>query len=115
MPSIVWIDGTWYDRGSAVVSVFDHGLLYGDGVFEGIRAYHGRIFECAAHLDRFYHSAKSIRLTIPLSSEQVRSAIRETIRANNFTDCYIRLVAPRGVGSLGLSPSRCEKPSVFVI
>jgi len=111
----VWIDGRLVDKADAKVSVFDHGLLYGDGVFEGIRAYRGKIFECEAHLDRLYQSAKAIRLTIPLSREQVRAAMEETIKANNFTDCYIRLVVTRGVGSLGLSPTRCERPSVFVI
>jgi branched-chain amino acid aminotransferase len=111
----VWIDGRLVEKADAKVSVFDHGLLYGDGVFEGIRAYHGKIFECEAHLDRLYQSAKAIRLIIPLSRDQIRSAIEETIKANNFTDCYIRLVVTRGVGTLGLSPMRCERPSVFVI
>ena len=111
----VWIDGRVVDKADARVSVFDHGLLYGDGVFEGIRAYHGRIFEREAHLDRLFQSAKGIRLTIPLSREQLVAAIEETMKANNFTDCYIRLVVTRGVGSLGLSPIRCERPSVFII
>jgi branched-chain amino acid aminotransferase len=111
----VWIDGRLVDRADAKVSVFDHGLLYGDGVFEGIRVYHGKIFECEAHLDRFYQSAKAIRLTIPMTRDAVRAAMEETVKANNFTDCYIRLVVTRGVGTLGLSPVRCEKPSVFVI
>jgi branched-chain amino acid aminotransferase len=111
----VWIDGRLVDKAEAKVSVYDHGLLYGDGVFEGIRAYHGKIFECEAHLDRLYQSAKAIRLTIPLSRDQVRAAMEETMKVNNFTDCYIRLVVTRGVGSLGLSPTRCERPSVFVI
>jgi branched-chain amino acid aminotransferase len=111
----VWIDGRLVEKADAKVSVFDHGLLYGDGVFEGIRAYHGKIFECEAHLDRLYQSAKAIRLTIPLTRDQIRSAIEETIKANDFTDCYIRLVVTRGVGTLGLSPMRCERPSVFVI
>jgi branched-chain amino acid aminotransferase len=111
----VWIDGRIVDKADAKVSVFDHGLLYGDGVFEGIRAYHGKIFERDAHMDRLFQSAKGIRLTIPLSREQLVAAIEETIKANNFTDCYIRLVVTRGVGSLGLSPIRCERPSVFII
>ena len=115
MPQKVWLDGRLVDRADAKVSVYDHGLLYGDGVFEGIRVYHGRIFECDGHLDRFIHSAKAIRLTLPLSREQLKQAMEETIRANNVTDCYIRLVATRGVGSLGLSPVRCERPSVFII
>ena len=111
----IWMDGRLVDKADAKVSVFDHGLLYGDGVFEGIRMYHGRIFECAAHLDRLFQSAKAIRLNIPLTREQLRAAMEETAKSNNFTDCYIRLVVTRGVGSLGLSPVRCEKPSVFVI
>ena len=111
----IWLDGRLLDKADAKVCVYDHGLLYGDGVFEGIRAYGGRIFECDAHLDRLFQSAKAIRLTLPLSREQLRAAMEETIKANGFTDCYIRLVATRGVGSLGLSPVRCEKPSVFII
>jgi branched-chain amino acid aminotransferase len=115
MASKIWFDGKLVDQSEAKVSVYDHGLLYGDGVFEGIRAYNGRVFENEAHLDRFFQSAKGIRLTLPYTRQQISSAIEETIRANNFTDCYLRLVATRGVGSLGLSPVRCEKPSVFVI
>ena len=115
MAQKVWFDGRLVDRNDARVSVYDHGLLYGDGVFEGIRAYHGKIFECEAHLERLFQSAKAIRLTIPMSREQLKSAMEETIRANGFTDCYIRLVCTRGVGSLGLSPTRCERPTVFVI
>src|SRR5947209_5453797 len=94
-PLKVWIDGRLVDKADAKVSVYDHGLLYGDGVFEGIRSYHGRIFECDAHLDRLFHSARSIRLTIPLSREQLKQAMEETIRANGFSDCYIRLVVTR--------------------
>ncbi|HSU69388.1 MAG TPA: branched-chain-amino-acid transaminase [Tepidisphaeraceae bacterium] len=111
----VWIDGRLTDKADAKVSVFDHGLLYGDGIFEGIRAYNGKIFEWEAHLDRLFQSAKGIRLTIPLTREQLKAAVEETIKANNFSDCYIRLVITRGIGSLGLSPVRCEKPSVFII
>jgi branched-chain amino acid aminotransferase len=111
----VWIDGTLYDKDDAKVSVYDHGLLYGDGVFEGIRVYSGRIFECAAHIDRLYASAKAIRLTIPLSREQVRAAMEETVRVNNFRDCYMRLVVTRGVGYLGLNPNKCPTPTVIVI
>jgi len=115
MPQKIWFDGRLVEKSDAKVSVYDHGLLYGDGVFEGIRAYHGRIFECDAHLDRLFQSAKAIRLAIPYTREQLKSAMEETIRANNFTDCYIRLVCTRGVGTLGLSPTRCERPTVFVI
>src|SRR4030081_2769155 len=105
MPSSprVWINGKFFDKADAKISVYDHGLLYGDGVFEGIRVYHGKIFECDAHLDRLYASAKAIRLAIPLSREQFRAALEETFRANNFTDCYIRAVVTRGVGYLGLN------------
>jgi branched-chain amino acid aminotransferase len=115
MPLKIWIDGKLVDKADAKISVYDHGLLYGDGVFEGIRAYHGKIFEVKSHLDRLYASAKAIRLTIPLAREQFASAIEETVRANGFTDCYIRAVVTRGVGYLGLNPSKCEKPSVFII
>lgn len=111
----VWLDGRLVDKADAKVSVFDHGLLYGDGVFEGIRAYNGRIFRCDDHLERLFQSAKAIRLTMPLSREQLRAAIQQTMAANELRDCYIRLVVTRGVGTLGLSPIRCERPSVFVI
>lgn len=111
----VWIDGTLYDKDDAKVSVYDHGLLYGDGVFEGIRVYGGRIFECAAHIDRLYASARAIRLNIPLSREQVRAAMEETVQVNNFRDCYMRLVVTRGVGYLGLNPNKCPTPTVIVI
>jgi branched-chain amino acid aminotransferase len=111
----VWIDGKLYDKDDAKVSVYDHGLLYGDGVFEGIRVYGGRVFESAAHVDRLYASAKAIRLTIPLTRDQVRAAMEETVRANNFRDCYMRLVVTRGVGYLGLNPNKCPTPTVIVI
>lgn len=111
----IWLDGKLVEKADAKISVYDHGLLYGDGVFEGIRAYYGKLFEIDAHLNRLYDSAKAIRLTIPLSREQFRTAIEETVRANNFQDCYIRAVVTRGVGYLGLNPNRCEKPSVFII
>jgi branched-chain amino acid aminotransferase len=111
----VWIDGELYDKADAKISVYDHGLLYGDGIFEGIRVYNGRIFECQAHIDRLFASAKAIRLSIPLSREQVRAAMEETIKANEFRDCYIRLVVTRGVGYLGLNPNKCPTPTVIVI
>ncbi|HTI49444.1 MAG TPA: branched-chain-amino-acid transaminase, partial [Planctomycetaceae bacterium] len=87
----------------------------GDGVFEGIRVYHGKIFESEAHLRRLYESARSIRLTIPMSPQEIQAAMEETVRANNFRDCYIRLIVTRGVGNLGLNPRNCERPSVIVI
>src|SRR5437016_2185080 len=115
MPSIVWIDGTWYDRGSAVVSVWDHGLLYGDGVFEGIRAYGGRVFRLDAHLDRLYASAKAIWLDIPMTKEAMGRMVEEGVAKSGIKDNYIRLVITRGVGDLGLDPRKCPKPTVFCI
>ncbi len=115
MPSIVWIDGTWYDRGSAVVSVFDHGLLYGDGVFEGIRAYGGRVFRLDAHLDRLYASAKAIWLEIPIAKGAMARMVEEGVEKSGIKDNYIRLVVTRGVGDLGLDPRKCAKPTVFCI
>lgn len=115
MAQKVWIDGTLHDKTDAKVSVYDHGLLYGDGVFEGIRVYQGRIFECDAHLRRLFDSARAIRMTIPLSAEQLRAAMEQTIAANGFTDCYIRLLVSRGMGNLGLNPSLCPGPSVVII
>ncbi len=111
----VWIDGKLYNKQDAKISVYDHGLLYGDGVFEGIRAYKGRILELDAHLKRLFESAKGIRLVIPLSRPQLKAAIARTIKANGLKDCYIRLVVTRGIGSLGLDPGKCETPSVIVI
>lgn len=111
----VWMDGKLVDKSDAKVSVYDHGLLYGDGIFEGIRIYHGRIFEPQAHLQRLFDSAKAIRLTIPFTADQLRSGIEETAKANNFTDCYVRLVVTRGVGYLGLNPNKCSTPSTFII
>lgn len=115
MPLKVWLDGRLFDKEDAKVSVYDHGLLYGDGVFEGIRVYSGRIFKCDAHLSRLWDSAKAIRLEIPYTREQLKAAIAETVKANGFTDCYVRLVVTRGVGYLGLNPNKCPRPSAFVI
>ena len=111
----VWIDGKLHDKADAKISVYDHGLLYGDGIFEGIRVYNGRVFECEAHIDRLYASAKAIRLTVPFSRDQLRDAMYETIRANGFTDCYVRLVITRGVGYLGLNPNKCPTGTAIVI
>ena len=111
----IWIDGKLVDKAEAKISVYDHGLLYGDGIFEGIRVYSGRIFKCQAHLDRLWDSAKGIRLTIPCSQADVKAAMEQTIKANNFTNCYIRLVVTRGVGYLGLNPAKCPRPTMFVI
>jgi branched-chain amino acid aminotransferase len=111
----IYIDGKYYDEGQAKISVFDHGLLYGDGIFEGIRAYHGRIFRLKEHIDRLFRSAKAILLTVPMSSAELTKAVIETCRENKVRDGYIRLVVTRGVGTLGLNPNRCQNPSVIVI
>ena len=111
----VWIDGKLYDKADAKVSVYDHGLLYGDGVFEGIRVYNGKVFECTAHIERLWASAKAIRLNIPITREQMCAAIEETVRANNFRDCYVRAVVTRGPGDLGINPQKSPRPSVFII
>ncbi len=111
----IFINGKYLDEKNAKISVFDHGLLYGDGVFEGIRAYNGRVFKLREHIDRLFYSAKAILLTIPMSHEQLVKAVVETCRRNKIRDGYIRLVVTRGVGTLGLNPNRCENPSVIII
>jgi len=111
----IWLDGKLLDKDDAKISVYDHGLLYGDGVFEGIRASSGKIFRLETHLRRLYNSARAIRLAIPLSPEQLGPAIEQTVKANNFQDCYIRVVVTRGVGYLGLNPAKCANPSVIII
>lgn len=111
----IYIDGKFLDENNATVSVFDHGLLYGDGVFEGIRAYNGRVFKLKEHIDRLFFSAKAILLTIPMTHAQVIEAVLETCRQNEIRDGYIRLVVTRGVGGLGLNPNRCKAPSIIVI
>lgn len=111
----VWVNGKLVDKQDAKLSVFDHGTLYGDGVFEGIRCYNGRIFQCEAHISRLFASAGSIRLKIPYDRRQIVDAMHETLRANNITDGYIRLVVTRGEGTLGLSPNKCPSPSMFII
>jgi len=115
MSAKVWIDGHFVPRDEAKVSIFDHGLLYGDGVFEGIRAYNGKIFECAAHMRRLFDSARAIRLTIPYTPEEIEKFTYETLKTNNMSDSYIRLVVTRGVGTLGLDPGNCKRPTVFII
>lgn len=111
----IFIDGKFCSERDAKVSVFDHGLLYGDGVFEGIRAYNGRVFKLQEHIERLYCSAKAILLEIPMTPAQMMKATIETIRANKLRDCYMRLVVTRGVGNLGLNPRSCKKPSVIII
>jgi branched-chain amino acid aminotransferase len=115
MPQLVYLDGELLPRDQARVSVFDHGLLYGDGVFEGIRVYGGRIFRLEAHLDRLERSARAILLDIPLSREELMAAHIETCRANELQDGYLRSVVTRGEGDLGLDPSKCSRPTIFII
>jgi branched-chain amino acid aminotransferase len=111
----VWMNGKLVDQEQAAVGVFDHGLLYGDGVFEGIRVYRGRLFECAAHMDRLFDSARFIRLAVPYTKQEIVDGMCEAVRANGITDGYIRLVVTRGEGTLGVSPFRCATPAVFAI
>lgn len=111
----VFIDGKYHDEADAKVSVFDHGLLYGDGVFEGIRAYNGRVFKLKEHIDRLFYSAKAILLEIPMSHAEIMKATVATCRENNIRDGYIRLVVTRGIGTLGLNPNRCKRGSVIII
>lgn len=111
----IYIDGKFYSERDAKVSVFDHGLLYGDGVFEGIRAYHGRVFKLREHIARLWYSAKALLLEIPISKEEMTKAVVETCRQNKLRDGYIRLLVTRGVGSLGLNPKSCKRPSVIII
>ncbi|MCK4482020.1 branched-chain-amino-acid transaminase [Candidatus Bathyarchaeota archaeon] len=109
------IDGKYYPKSQAKISVYDHGLLYGDGVFEGIRAYNSVVFKLKEHIDRLYRSARVIMLNIPMTKEEMINAVLETLRKNNLQDAYIRLVVTRGVGDLGLDPRKCPKPTVIVI
>jgi branched-chain amino acid aminotransferase len=111
----IYIDGKYYEKEEAKVSVFDHGLLYGDGVFEGIRIYKGKAFKLEEHLKRLYMSAKAIFLEIPLASDELTKAVNETIGQNNKIEGYIRLVVTRGVGTLGLDPAKCPKASIIII
>ena len=111
----IWLNGKLVDEKDAKISVFDHGLLYGDGVFEGIRVYNSRIFELEAHIGRLYESAKAIRLEIPMSRSKLISAVEKTVEANEVIDGYIRLVVTRGVGDLGLNPLVCEDSRLFII
>jgi len=115
MTDYIYIDGKFFDRKDAKISVFDHGLLYGDGVFEGIRAYNGRVFRLDEHVDRMYDGAKAIMLTPPLTKTEMKKAIIDTLKKNKLTDAYIRPIITRGVGDLGLDPRKCPKASVIVI
>jgi len=111
----IYIDGKFYPKSEAKVSVYDHGLLYGDGVFEGIRAYDGVVFKLKEHIDRLYTSAHTIMLQIPLKKEKMTRAVLDTLKRNRLKDAYIRLVVTRGVGDLGLDPRKCSKPTIIVI
>ena len=111
----VFVDGNFVDEKKAVVSVFDHGLLYGDGVFEGIRAYNGRVFKLSEHVDRLFYSAKAILLKIPMSHRAICESVRAACKRNKIRDGYIRLVVTRGAGTLGLDPNRCSNPQVIII
>src|SRR6266404_6073441 len=112
---IIYIDGKFYSERDARISVLDHGLLYGDGVFEGIRAYNSRVFRLKEHIDRLFCSAKAILLTLPMSHAELTEAVVLTCRRNKIRDGYIRLVVTRGVGTLGLNPNRCKHPTVIII
>ena len=113
--SKIYIDGEFFPEADAKISVFDHGLLYGDGIFEGIRFYNGRVFRLEEHLERLWDSARSICLEIPMSRDEMTEALLETIRQNDLRDGYIRLIVTRGVGNLGLNPAQCKRPSVIII
>src|SRR5439155_23975235 len=111
----IYIDGKFYSEADAKVSVFDHGLLYGDGVFEGIRFYNGRVFRLEEHLQRLWASAHSICLEVPTTRQEMTEALLNTIRQNDLRDGYIRLIVTRGVGNLGLNPAQCKRASVIII
>ncbi len=111
----VWLNGQLVDKSKAKITVMDHGTLYGDGVFEGIRAYNGSIFQCQAHIDRLFDSARAIRLAIPYTKQELINAMAEALEANGVSDGYIRLVVTRGEGTLGLSPNKCQAPNTFII
>lgn len=115
MSQKIYLDGQLVDKEHALISVYDHGLLYGDGIFEGIRVYSGRVFRHRDHIERLYESARAIRLTIPLSLEEMIQAVEQTVAANNLTDGYVRLVVTRGAGSLGLDIRRTSHPMVIII
>ena len=112
---VVYVDGEYVPKSSASVSVYDHGLLYGDGVFEGIRAYNGIVFHLRDHIERLFEGLRITRINLPFSKEEVTDAVVDTLRKNNLTDAYIRLVVTRGKGNLGLDPRSCPKPSFIIM
>lgn len=112
---VIYLDGEYVPKSKAVVSVFDHGLLYGDGIFEGIRSYSGNVYRLKEHIKRLYESAKSILLNIPMTPQEMEDAVVETVRRNGFADAYIRLIVTRGIGDLGLDPRSCPKAGVMII
>ena len=111
----IWLDGEWHDRDTAKVSVYDHGLLYGDGVFEGIRVYGGKVFRLDEHVDRLYDSARALWLEVPIPREELGRVIEEAVRRSGLVEAYVRPIVTRGVGDLGLDPRKCVRPSVIVI
>ncbi|MCM1986838.1 branched-chain-amino-acid transaminase [Methanococcoides seepicolus] len=112
---LIYYNGEFVPKDKATVSIYDHGFLYGDGVFEGIRAYNGRVFKLDEHVDRLYDSAKAIALEVPITKAEMTEAILETLRKNNLTDAYIRPIVTRGIGDLGLDPRKCPEPSIYII
>ena len=115
MASKVYINGTFFDKEDARISVFDHGLLYGDGVFEGLRSYSGKVFRLHEHLERLFESARAIHLQIPMEIDSLADAVNEALKVNGIDDGYVRLVVTRGVGTLGLDPAQTSDPQVIII
>jgi len=111
----IWLDGKWLDRDTAMISVYDHGLLYGDGIFEGIRVYNGRVFRLKEHIDRLFQSAKTIALDVGMSPEALTQAVLDTVAVNEKKDAYVRLVVSRGPGDLGIDPANCSHATVVII
>ena len=111
----IWIDGKYFTKEDAKISVFDHGLLYGDGVFEGIRVYNNNVFKLVEHIERLHKSAKAILLEIPITREEMNRTVREVVKENGSADAYLRLVVTRGVGDLGMNPRLCPRPSIIII
>ncbi|HVI86208.1 MAG TPA: aminotransferase class IV, partial [bacterium] len=115
MGAVVYINGRFVSKDEAMVSVYDHGFLYGDGVFEGIRVYQGRIFKLEAHVDRLFESAHTLGIQVPLDRREMIDAIAETVRRSELRDAYIRPVISRGPGDLGIDPRKCPRPNLVII